>query len=178
MTVRVSFDGAAKGAIEKVDVEITSVVVAGGLRLPAERLTQAETLAAAAVPPAQPVLIGAADRLWLAVGTVSATACLIGRGAWRFEEIEPQWNQLILRSSVHHAAVHEGTLATFVQPRELIARWTGNKRLGAGVAVFCGGLTVESEFPPPISVEIELNDPVLKRKLFHRYTLEARPLVS
>lgn len=178
MTARLHFEGSAKGALEQVEVEMTTVVVAGGQRLPPEHLTQAETLAPGAPTHAQPVLIGAANRLWLAVGAASTTALLVGRSAWRFEEIEPQWNRLILRSIMDHETRHEGTLAAFAEPRVLIEHWTGNKRLPAGAAVFCSAPNAGGPSPANRTVTIEIEDPVLQRKLTHSYSVQSPPIVS
>src|SRR6266545_2966830 len=73
-------------------------------RVAASLLTQAETM-----------LVGTPDRLWVTVGAdhtdrklesygvaQSKQVCpkVIGRTAWRFEEVEPHWDQLILRSFI------------------------------------------------------------------------------
>ena len=67
----------------------------------------------------EPVLVGAADRLWVTVGAdhtdrklesygvaVSKQVCpkALGRTAWRFEEVEPHWDRLLLRSFIRKAA--------------------------------------------------------------------------
>lgn len=145
--MRVSFDGAAKGAIEKVDVEITSVVVAGDQPLLI-----------------QPVLIGSDNRLWLTIGAAPEGICSIAPQAWRIEEVEPQWDRLILRSDGR-----ETPLAEFEKPRDLIVRVTGNKRLGVGVAILCGAPFAAKPPHPGEMVEATLDDPMLQRTLTHRY---------
>ena len=72
----------------------------------------------------------------------------------------------------------EMRLAKLGPPRDLILRWTGSKRLGAGVAVFCGTASVPESPPAGPKVEIELEDPVLGRTLLHSYRLQSPPLVS
>jgi len=147
LTQHLRFDGAAKGAVETVDVEITTVVIAGGQPLLI-----------------QPVLIGATDRLWLTIGAAPPEGYSIAREAWRFEEIEPHWDRLILRSSTGDVP-----LADLGLPRDLIARSTGSKRLGVGVALFCGA---------GAATEASLVDPVLQRTLTHGYRVQSPPLVS
>ena len=61
------------------------------------------------------MLVGAADRLWVTVGSdhtdrkaesfsvaVAKQICAkaVGRTAWRFEEVEPHWDRLMLRSFI------------------------------------------------------------------------------
>ena len=63
----------------------------------------------------EPVLVGADNRLWVTVGAdhtdrkvesygiaVAKQMCAkpIGRTAWRFEEVEPHWDRLMLRSFI------------------------------------------------------------------------------
>lgn len=175
MTVRLQFDGAAKGAVEKVEVDIATAIV-GGQQVAADRLSQAETVGSGAVLRAEPVLIGAADRLWLTIGAVSPDICLIARHAWRFEEIEPQWDRLVLRSFAGRHPFQEGPLADLGAPRDLIARGTGSKRLGIGVALFCGAPPGIGSLPADPDIAIELEDPVLDRKLVQDYQVQSLPI--
>lgn len=132
------FDGAAKGAIEKVCIEIATVMTAD------DRSWLI-----------QPVLIATDNRLWLTIGAAPAGSCSVAPEAWRIEEVEPQWDRLILRSDGRETA-----LAEFEKPRGLIVRLTGSKRLDVGVAIFCGG---------GAAAEASLIDPVLQRMLTHSY---------
>jgi hypothetical protein len=179
------FDGAAKGAVEKVAVDIETLVMPLYERVPANLLTQAGTVQvrSGTSGEVEPVLVGAADRLWVTIGADHTGAKVIGRTAWRFEEVEPHWDRLILRSFIEEggkrALYREGPLANIRPPRELIAGWTGgDKRLPAGVAMFCGPLSAISTIRPSPSFEMELDDPVSGRKLTHRYRVEALPIVA
>jgi hypothetical protein len=179
--VRLRFDGAAKGAIEKVEVDIASVLVAGRAIAP-ERLTQTDDVVCGAPTWAVPVLIGASDRLWLTLGAISPDLCPIDRDAWRFEEVESHWDRLTVRSFTHRdgqRSIHqEGSLALLGSPRERIAQWTGKKRLDAGVALLLGPLPTPSTPQPGPRIEIALGDPVLQRTLTHGFNVQTRPLVS
>ena len=150
----------------------------------------------------EPVLVGTTDRLWVTLGAdhtdrkvesygiaVSKQMCAkpIGRTAWRFEEVEPHWDRLVLRSYVSEAGkrvlYQEGPLANIRPPRELIAGWhRGNKgdakRLPAGVAMFCGTMGASGGIRPSPRFEMELEDPVLGRKLTHSYHVQSLPIVS
>jgi hypothetical protein len=227
---RLEFDGAAKGGVEKVAVDIDALVIAGWTgrdvaalnhhieelkaigvqppskvplyyRVAAQMLTQADRIQVLGDDTSgevEPVLVGAADRLWVTVGAdhtdrklesygvaVSKQVCpkVIGRTAWRFEEVEPHWDRLMLRSFIEEGGkrvlYQEGPLAKIRAPRELIAGWrNGDKRLPAGVAMFCGTLPALGAIRSSSRFEMEIEDSVLGRKLSHAYDVEALPLIS
>ena len=170
-------------------------------RLAACLLTQAESIQVLGDDTsgeAEPVLIGAPDRLWVTIGSdhtdrkaeslgvaLSKQVCpkAIGRTAWRFEDVESHWDRLMLRSFVQEGSkrtlYQEGPLANIRPPRDLIAGWTGgSKRLPAGVALFLGTMPAIGPIRPSPRFEMELEDPVLGRKLSHAYTVQALPVVS
>jgi hypothetical protein len=144
----------------------------------------------------EPVLVGAADRLWVTVGAdhtdrrvesygvaLSKQVCpkMIGRSAWRFEEVEPHWDSLVLRSFVHDGGqrvlYQEGSLAKIRPPRDLVAGWRQEKRLPPGVGLFCGTLPAIGEIRSSTRFEMELEDPILGRMLQHAYDIQALPIV-
>lgn len=147
---------------------------------------------------AEPVLVGTADRLWVTVGadhtdrkletygvaqSKQVCAKVIGRSAWRFEDVEPHWDELILRSFIEEGGkkvpYQEGLLAKIRRPRDLIAGWnSGNKRLPAGVAMFCGTLPAIGGIRSSSRFDMEIEDPVLGRTLSHSYVVQALPVVS
>jgi hypothetical protein len=170
-------------------------------RVAAQTLTQADEIQVLGDDTSgevEAVLVGAPDRLWVTVGAdhtdrtlesygvaVSKQVCpkVVGRAAWRFEEIEPHWDRLMLRSFIEEGGqkvlYQEGPLAKIRAPRELIAGWTGgDKRLPAGVAMFCGTLPAIGAIRPSPRFEMEIEDPVLGRKLSHAYRVRALPLIS
>ncbi len=227
---RLEFDGAAKGGVEKVSVDIDDLVIAGWTgrdvaalnhhieelkasgvqppskvplyyRVTANLLTQAETvqvLGDDTSGEAEPVLVGTPDRLWVTVGAdhtdrkvesygvaVSKQLCpkIVGRAAWRFEDVEPHWDRLVLRSFIVESGkkvlYQEGPLARIREPRELIAGWrNGDKRLPPGVAMFCGTMPAIGAIRSSSRFEMELDDPVLGRKLSHAYQVQGVPIVS
>ena len=173
-------------------------------RLAACLLTQAETIQVLGNETSgevEPVLLGTPDRLWVTVGAdhtdrkmesygVAAAKQLcpkvLARTAWRFEEVEPHWDQLVLKSFIHEGAgmgagkvlYQEGTLATLRPPRELIAGWRGNARLPPRVAMFCGTVPAIGGVRSSRRFEMELHDPVLNRTLTHAYDIHALPVVA
>jgi hypothetical protein len=169
-------------------------------RVTASLLTQAdkvEVLGDDTSGEVEPVLVGAADRLWVTLGAdhtdrkvesygvaIAKQICpkIIGRTAWRFEEVEPHWDRLMLRSFVHdegkRVLYQEGPLARIRAPRDLVAAWRGgDRRLPAGVAMFCGTLTTFGAIRSSPRFEMELEDPMLGRKLRHGYEVRALPVV-
>ena len=226
---RLEFDGHAKGAVEKVVVDIKDLVIAGwtgrdvaalnhhieelkaiGVQPPsrvpiyyraaAQMLTQADSIQVLGDDSSgevEPVLVGAADRLWVTVGAdhtdrkvegygiaVSKQMCAkpIGRAAWRFEEVESHWDKLVLRSFIQEGGkrilYQEGPLAKIRDPRELIFGWQDNKRLPMGTVLFCGTMPAIGKIRPSPRFEMELDDPVLGRKISHAYDVQALPVVS
>jgi hypothetical protein len=147
---------------------------------------------------AEPVLVGTPDRLWVTVGAdhtdrklegygvaQAKQVCpkVLGRTAWRFEEVEPHWDQIILRSFIEEGGkkvpYQEGLLAKMRLPRDLVAGWNdGNKRLPSGVVMFCGTIPVIGGIRSSSRFDMELDDPVLGRKITHTYIVQALPLVS
>jgi hypothetical protein len=170
-------------------------------RVTVNLLTQAETvqvLGDDTSGEAEAVLIGTPDRLWVTVGAdhtdrkvesygvaVSKQLCpkIVGRAAWRFEDVAPHWDRLMLRSFIVESGkkvlYQEGPLARIREPRELIAGWrNGDKRLPAGVAMFCGTMPAIGAIRSASRFAMELDDPVLGRMLSHAYQVQAVPIVS
>src|SRR5215510_14953699 len=170
-------------------------------RVAASLLTQADTIQVVGDDTsgeAEPVLVGTADRLWVTVGadhtdrkletygvaqSKQVCAKVIGRSAWRFEDIEPHWDELILRSFIEEGGkkvpYQEGLLSKMRTPRDLIAGWNnGSKRLPAGVAMFCGTLPAIGGIRSSSRFDMELDDPVLGRKIAHSYVIQALPVIS
>ena len=169
-------------------------------RAAAQMLTQADAIQVLGDDSSgevEPVLIGASGRLWVTVGAdhtdrrvesygiaISKQMCAkpIGRVAWRFEEVEPHWDRLLLRSFVHEGGkrvlYQEGPLAHIRDPRELIFGWRDDKRLPMGTVMFCGTMPAIGTIRPSPRFEMELDDPVLGRKISHAYDVQALPVVS
>jgi hypothetical protein len=169
-------------------------------RAAAQMLTQAnsiQVLGDDSTGEVEAVLIGAADRLWVTVGAdhtdrrvesygiaISKQMCAkpVGRVAWRFEEVEPHWDKLLLRSFIQEGdqrvLYQEGSLARIRDPRELIFGWQDNKRLPMGTALFCGTMPAIGTIRPSPRFEMELDDPVLGRQISHAYDIQTLPLVA
>ena len=169
-------------------------------RAAAQMLTQADRIQALGEESSgevEPVLVGAADRLWVTVGAdhtdrkvesygiaVSKQMCAkpISRTAWRFEEVEAHWDRLMLRSFIREGGkrvlYQEGPLAKIRDPRELIFGWKDEKRLPIGTVMFCGTMPAIGAIRSSSRFEMELDDPVLGRKTAHAYEIEALPIIA
>jgi len=139
------------------------------------------------------VLVSASDTLYVGVGsdhtdrkvetygvTASKQMCPkpLGRELWPFDEIDPHWDRLILRSHVTRGGrrllYQEGEVAHMLAPRDLLARFSGSPGfLAPGTAMFCGTLAVRGEIGGGERFEIELSDPVRNRSLRHEYAVRA-----
>jgi hypothetical protein len=141
---------------------------------------------------AEYVLYALPDGLWVGLGSdhtdrkaetigvsLSKQLCAkpVGATLWRYQDVAPHWDRLILRSFAHAAGerrlYQEGPVATMRPPEELIDLYAGT--LPAGTAMFCGTLAVHGGIAPADRFEMELEDPVLGRKLTHAYDIVTLP---
>jgi len=140
------------------------------------------------------VLLALADGLWVAVGSdhtdrqaeaisvsLSKQMCAkpVGSTAWRYDEVRPHWERLVLRAYAtrngKRALYQEGSVASMRTPDDLIKRYTGAASLPAGTGMFCGTFPVHGESGPAERFEVELEDPVLGRRLAHAYDIKTLP---
>jgi hypothetical protein len=140
------------------------------------------------------VLFSLADGLWVGLGSdhtdrkaetmgvsLSKQMCAkpIAATAWRYDDVRPHWDQLMLRSDVRRGGerklYQEGFVASMRPPDELIKLYTRDATLPAGTAMFCGTLAVHGNIAFADRFEMELNDPVLGRRISHAYTMSTLP---
>jgi hypothetical protein len=140
------------------------------------------------------VLLALADGLWVGVGSdhtdrkaeaigvsLSKQMCAkpMGAKAWRYEDVRAHWERLLLRSYIWRGSerrlYQEGSVATMRSPDELIRLYGGTAALPVGTAMFCGTLAVHGDIVPADRFEMELEDPVLGRKLSHTYDVNTLP---
>ncbi len=91
---------------------------------------------------------------------------------WRYDDVKPHWERLILRSWADGELYQEGSVASMRSPEDLMARYP----LKPGMAMFGGTLAAKGGIRPAGRFTMELEDPVLKRKLRHEYTVRALPV--
>jgi hypothetical protein len=140
------------------------------------------------------VLFALEDGLWLGVGsdhtdrkaetigvTLSKQLCAkpIGMTLWRYDEVKPHWDKLVLRSYVPDGGkrrlYQEGPVTNMRSPEELIKLYTGGDKLAPGTAMFCGTFAVHGDISYSGTFDMELEDPVLGRKLTHGYKIVSLP---
>ena len=140
------------------------------------------------------VLFALDDGLWVGVGsdhtdrkaetigvTLSKQLCAkpVGATLWRYDEVKPHWDKLKLRSYVPDGSkrrlYQEGPVTNMRSPEELIKLYTGGDKLAPGTAMFCGTFAVHGEISYSGRFDMELEDPVLGRKLTHGYQIVSLP---
>ena len=140
------------------------------------------------------VLFAFDDGMWVGVGsdhtdrkaetvnvTLSKQMCAkpVGPRLWRYDEVKPHWAKLILRSYVSDGGTRrlyqEGSVSNMRSPEELIRLYTGGDKLASGTAMFCGTFAVHGGISYTGTFEMELDDPVLGRKLTHGYKIVQLP---
>jgi hypothetical protein len=140
------------------------------------------------------VLFALDDGLWLGVGsdhtdrkaetigvTLSKQLCAkpVGLTLWRYDEVKPHWDKLVLRSFVPDGGkrrlYQEGPVTNMRSPEELIKLYTGGDKLAPGTAMFCGTFAVHGDISYSGTFDMELEDPVLGRKLTHGYRIVSLP---
>lgn len=121
------------------------------------------------------------DRKAEAVGvSLSKQMCAkpVSREVWRLEDVAVHWDKLILRSYVstdgRRRLYQEGSVAAMRAPTELFKLYCGGP-LPAGTAMFCGTLAVHGGIAPSETFEMELEDPVLGRRITHSYRVKTLP---
>src|SRR5687767_7465301 len=97
--------------------------------------------------------------------------------SWLYEEVKPHWERLVLRSWIEEngkrVLYQEGTVDAMRSPEDLLSRYGGLK---SGEAMFCGTFAAKGGIRPSSSFEMELEDPVLRRKLKHAYRIQVLPV--
>ena len=134
------------------------------------------------------VLISKPDGLWVTVGSdhtdrkaetigvsLSKQLCEkpVAKDAWRYDEVKPHWEKLVLRSWADGELYQEGPVTAMRSPEDLFSKY---KKLPVGWAMFCGTLAAKGGIRPARKFSMELEDPVLKRKLAHEYRIEVLPV--
>src|SRR5918996_5305218 len=90
----------------------------------------------------------------------------VSRESWRYDDVKPHWEKLVLRAWADGELYQEGPVTAMRSPEDLLERYGGLK---SGWGVFCGTLAAKGGIRPPRRFRMELEDPVLKKKLTHEY---------
>jgi hypothetical protein len=134
------------------------------------------------------VLLSKPDGLWVTVGSdhtdrkaetigvsLSKQLCEkpIAKDAWKYDEVKPHWDKLMLRSWADGTLYQEGPVSAMRSPEDLMSRYG---KLPAGWAMFCGTLAAKGGIRPADLFRMELEDPVRKKKLTHEYRIHVLPV--
>src|SRR5687767_2086306 len=92
--------------------------------------------------------------------------------SWRYDEVRPHWERLMLRAWADGQLYQEGAVTAMRAPEDLLARHP----LKQGWAMFCGTLAAKGGIRPAKRFRMELEDPVLGRKLAHDYVVKVLPV--
>ena len=96
----------------------------------------------------------------------------VSRESWRYDEVKPHWERLMLRSWTDGELYQEGPVTAMRSPEDLMSRYP----LKPGYAMFCGTLAAKDGIRGGERFTMELEDPVLKRKLSHEYRVRVLPV--
>jgi hypothetical protein len=134
------------------------------------------------------VLLSKADGLWVTVGSdhtdrkaetigvsLSKQLCEkpVAKDAWKYDEVKPHWDKLVLRSWADGKLYQEGPVTAMRSPEDLLSR---HGQIPAGWAMFCGTLAAKGGIRSADVFRMELDDPVRKRKLTHEYRIHVLPV--
>ncbi len=198
--------GRDKAALEKHIAELEAFGVKRPASVPifyrasAARLTtdeSIEVLGNASSGEAEFVLLRHADHLWVGAGSdhtdrevekygvsVSKQMCdkPIAPALWAYDDVAPHWGKLMLRAYIGENGARklyqEGPVTAMLDPLGLIEQFAGKAGLEEGTLMFCGTLAAHGGIRPSESFEFELDDPVLGRKLQHRYRVQKLPVLG
>jgi hypothetical protein len=96
----------------------------------------------------------------------------VSRESWRYDEVKPHWEKLWLRAWADGEIYQEGSVTAMRSPEDLL----GRHPLRPGWAMFCGTLAAKGGIRPAARFAMELEDPVLGRRLRHEYAVKALPV--
>jgi len=143
----------------------------------------------------EPVIVALAGGLWVGLGSdhtdrkaetmgiaLSKQLCgkVIGNDLWRFDEIAGHWDAIVIRAFATiggaRTLYQEGPLAAMRRPEDLIARY--GQPFVTNTIMFCGTLGAQGGIRPAARFEMELDDPVLKRRMTHAYDVVDLPVIT
>ncbi len=102
---------------------------------------------------------------------------------WRHDDLRNHWDELVLRSyrveDGEKFLYQEGTVASMIDPLDLAAQYAEEYApLASGQAMFGGTLPVIGGIKGAPRFELELEDPVLGRKITHAYDMSNLPNIG
>ncbi|MEZ5666830.1 MAG: DUF2848 domain-containing protein [Alphaproteobacteria bacterium] len=170
-------------------------------RVSAANLTTADRIQVAGTDStgeAEAVLVFMDDGIWVGVGsdhtdrvleatgvTLSKQLCAkpVSQTLWRLDDVHDHWDRIALRAEATIDGAprlyQDGTLAAMRPPADLMERYgKSGGTLGPGAAMYCGTLPVHGGIAFATAFEVSLEDPVLGRRIAHRYAIEPLPVIG
>jgi hypothetical protein len=198
--------GRDKAALEKHITELEAIGVKRPATTPifyrasAARLTTGDSIEAlgnASSGEAEFILLQHDGHLWVGAGSdhtdrevetygvsVSKQMCdkPIAAEFWDYTEVAPHWDRLMLRAHIAENGARtlyqEGSVAAMLDPLVLIEQFAGPAGLVENTLMFCGTLGARGGVRPSDEFAFELDDPVLARKIHHRYHVHDLPILG
>jgi hypothetical protein len=192
--------GRDRGAVEEHIAELEALGVPRPSTVPvfyrvsASRLTTASMIesTASSSGEVEPVLLEHDGELYVGVGSdhtdrevesygiaVAKQMCdkPIAPELWRYEEVAPHWDRLVLRSWIEEGILYqEGALAGLLHPDALLE--LAEPTLTDGTVMLCGTSAAIGGIRPAVRFRYQLEDPVLERRIDGRYEMRPLPLVA
>jgi hypothetical protein len=135
------------------------------------------------------ILVGAGsdhtDRKAESLGiTLAKQMCpkVIAADVWRFSDVEPHWNELIIRAWAtiggRRVLYQEGSVTAMRHPRDLLRLCTQRTGLncGPGFAMYGGTFAAIGGIRWADTFEFAIEDPVLQRSISHHYNVKNLPI--
>jgi hypothetical protein len=198
--------GRDRAALEKHVAELEALGVKRPATVPifyrasAARLTideSIEALGEASSGEAEFVLLQSGGRLWVGAGSdhtdrevekygvaVSKQMCdkPIAPEFWPMVDVAPHWDKLVLRGWIveggERVLYQEGAVTAMLDPLALIEKFASKGALEENTLMYCGTLAAKGGIRPSEVFEFELDDPVLGRKIHHRYRIRNLPVLG
>jgi hypothetical protein len=143
----------------------------------------------------EPVIVALNDGLWIGLGSdhtdrkaetmgiaLSKQLCgkVMGGALWKFEDIAPHWDRIIIRAYAkidgERVLYQEGPLALMRDPVDLMTRY--GRAFVANTIIFCGTIGAKGGIRPAARFDMELEDPVLNRRMTYGYDITVLPVVT
>jgi Protein of unknown function (DUF2848) len=143
----------------------------------------------------EPVIVALNDGLWIGLGSdhtdrkaetmgiaLSKQLCgkVMAATLWKYEDVVPHWDSIVIRSYVTidgaRTVYQEGPLALMRDPYDLMTRY--GRAFVVSTIVFCGTIGAKGGIRPAARFEMELDDPVLKRRMTHAYDILDLPVIT
>ncbi|WP_213878843.1 DUF2848 domain-containing protein [Pseudomonas sp. dw_358] len=105
----------------------------------------------------------------------------MARQLWALSDVEAHWDEIELRAWIEEAGVRtlyqEGKVVEMLHPRDLIdGLFDVDETFEDGTALYGGTFSAIGGIRFATAFEFEINDPVLNRRIGHRYTIDPLPI--